>query len=366
MKTLLKRATPSLPDSSGSSPRSRLGLGGNQAGAPRPSRAGDVSADEDAETIEKPAQARYTTGSHLMTRGISYLLMGALVCGPAALVVGLLDDGPAPLAQAKDEVTHDTVARRSVASEQAAVWVQAWLTTPSARAAELKQWWPGPVSLPKAASQVSDVRVVDATPTAPGVWAVTVSASVTPAGGKSHSRNFYMVPVQVDGGSGDAAAAVKAVPSVVQAPATAKNPGSPYGVTLPSSSPVEASVQAFMSAYLAGEGEVSRYTTPGSPLHAVAEAAPYESVEVQSIRVTERAENLSEGQAPTDGQVLHVLVETVTTDPGPGAPSTRQRSASWPLTITARDGRWEITDLDGTFQTTAETNSADSNTSTKE
>lgn len=346
MKLLDRRAKPTQA--------ARPRLGGDITQAPAPATA-------KAETAP-PVQERWSHGSHLLTRAMSWGLMAALLSGPVAIGLYVFDDGAPVVAQEKAEVTHDSVARRSVASEQAAAWVQAWLTTPEDRAAELKTWWSGPLDLPKVAGQATDVRVVDAVPTAPGVWAVTVAASVTPAKGQPTTRRHYLVPVQVDGGAGDASAAVKAIPAIVQAPATAKTPSSPYNVTLPSDSPVVQSTQAFMSAYLAGDGDVARYTTPGSPLHAVSEAPLYEEAEVVSVRASERVDNVGSGQAPTDGQIVQALVDVTLVDPGPGEASTRKRSASWPLTLTARDGRWEITAIDGTFQTTAESSSAASST----
>lgn len=329
-------------------------LGGDISSAP-PSAAGEA---DDAPRV----QERWSHGSHLLTRAMSFALMAALVSGPVALGLSAFKNDAPVVAQGKAEVTHDSIARRSVASEQAAAWVQAWLTTPAARAAELKTWWPGPIDLPKVAGQAADVRVVDAIPTAPGVWAVTIAANVTPAKDEPITRRYYMVPVQVDGGTGDASASVKAIPAIVQAPATAKTPSSPYNVNIPSASPVVASAQAFMSAYLAGDGDVARYTTPGSPLHAVSETPLYEEAEVVSVRASERVDNVGSGQTPADGQVVQALVDVTLVDPGPGEASTRKRSASWPLTLTARDGRWEITAVDGTFQTTAENSSAASST----
>lgn len=378
--------TPPLPQltrakkKSDPSPRARLALGGNLAGAPEPSRPStevDVSAASGsrrwrrhgstagAEQDGARAQERWTTGSALATRGLSWLLMAAVAAGPAALVWQVVGDDSVPVAQTPAEVTRDSLARRSVAGEQAAAWVQAWLSTPASRAGDLKAWWAGPVDLPKAAGDVADVRVVDAVATAPGVWAVTVTATVTEPG-EARSRRFYMVPVQVDGGAGDASASVKAVPAVVQAPAAAVVPASPYTVSVPSGSAVIESLQAFMSAYLAGQGDVARYITPGSPLGAVSAEAQYERAEVESVRVTERVENLRSGQSPTEGQTLQALVEVRLVERGKGSDVARQRSASWPLTLTARDGRWEITAIDGTFQTTAEASAGNSNTTPKE
>lgn len=349
----------------------RPGLGGSLAGPAdpdrldvedRPSRAWGWRRTK-AGAPSPAVQERWTTGSAILTRGLSLLLMGAVAAGPIALGRQVLGDDTAPVAQARPEVTRDSIARRALASEQAAAWVQAWLTTPASRAVDLRAWWPGPVELPKTAGTATDVRVVDAVATAPGVWAVTVTATVAPPKGQP-SRRFYMVPVQVDGGAGDAAASVKAVPAVVQAPPAAAVPPSPYTVSVPSGSAVNESLQAFMSAYLTGDGDVARYVTPGSSLQAVSAEAQYELATVQDVRVTERVENLRSGQAPQEGQVLQALVVVRLVEPGEGSQVARQRTASWPLTLTARDGRWEITAIDGTFQTSAEASAG--NTTPKE
>ena len=97
-----------------------------------------------------------------------------------------------------------------------------------------------------------------------------------------------------------------------------------------------ATVQEFLSALLAGAGEVSRYTSPGSSVAAVT-PAPYSKVTVQSLR---SSDEMSVKTAAKDGVEVHVLV-TAQLENG-----ANMQTTTYFLTVTSRAGRWEIKSID--------------------
>lgn len=99
-----------------------------------------------------------------------------------------------------------------------------------------------------------------------------------------------------------------------------------------------AAVQEFLTAYLAGSGEVSRYTAPGSSITAVT-PAPYSKVLVQNLNATEE---MSAKTAVKDGTEVQVLV-TAQLDQG-----TSSQTSTYFLTMASRAGRWEVKSIDTT------------------
>jgi len=99
-----------------------------------------------------------------------------------------------------------------------------------------------------------------------------------------------------------------------------------------------AAVQEFLTAYLAGSGEVSRYTAPGSSITAVT-PAPYSKVLVQNLNATDE---MSAKTAVKDGTEVQVLV-TAQLDQG-----TSSQTSTYFLTMASRAGRWEVKSIDTT------------------
>ena len=99
-----------------------------------------------------------------------------------------------------------------------------------------------------------------------------------------------------------------------------------------------AAVQEFLTAYLAGSGEVSRYTAPGSTITAVT-PAPYAKVLVQNLNATDE---MSAKTAVKDGTEVQVLV-TAQLDQGASS-----QTSTYFLTMASRAGRWEVKSIDTT------------------
>jgi hypothetical protein len=154
------------------------------------------------------------------------------------------------------------------------------------------------------------------------------------------SVRYFAVPVVAD--SGGASFTVSGAPGVVAGPARAEGTRSPYTVTVPTDSEVSSAAGEFLSAYLAGAGEVDRYLAPGVSLSPVS-PAPYQTVTVQQI-VAAGQEAAAES-VPADGTRVRVMAEV----------EARDSAGRWPLayelTLKARSGRWEVTGMEsGTAQ----------------
>ncbi|MEH0424695.1 conjugal transfer protein [Streptomyces sp. B21-083] len=218
----------------------------------------------------------------------------------------------------------------------AQVFVDAWLRSSADDAlsaqARLAQSMAPDVELPGPAAGVQpvprSVTAVRSAQRASGAWSVTVAAQY--ADGR---LRYYAVPVSAD--RAGASFTVTGSPSVVAGPAPAEAPTSPYGVSVPQGD-LSSAVGEFLTAYLAGAGEVDRYLSPGVRLTAVS-PAPYTAVTVQQVSAAEEA---AAGQVPADGTKVRVLVQV----------EARDAQGRWPLAyelaLTARSGRWEVSALE--------------------
>ena len=166
---------------------------------------------------------------------------------------------------------------------------------------------------------------------APGYFAVTVATEVQARDPADRSwvsvgTRFYTVGV-VETESGWAATAL---PTLVAAPPA--GPASDLLVHrmdgLGEVPGLEDAVIRFLTAYLTGEGELARYTAPGSPLVAVA-PPPFATVEI-----------VEAGSVPAgDGARQVVAVVVGTDDAG------RAQVLQYALVAAERDGRWEVVEL---------------------
>ena len=169
---------------------------------------------------------------------------------------------------------------------------------------------------------------------APGYFAVTVAADLRakdPDASEQPSwlpvgTRFYTVGI-VETGSGWVATGP---PSLVTTP-SAGIPPELLVERLAGLSDVpglEEAVTRFLAAYLTGDGELTRYTSPGSPLSAV-QPPPFAAVEI----VEAGSVLASDG----DRQVVALVVGT----DGSG----RTQLLEYALMLSERDGRWEVAEL---------------------
>ncbi len=346
--------------------RARATLAGDQSVAvePAPSAAPERRfwrrRHSAAASVEvEPLAEQWTGGSQLLARAAAVLIALALVAGPVAFLRSWFT--PAPVAATSStSLSPAMLARQSAAREVAARALTAYLTTPAEQASSLATWWPaGTVTLPKVAPTISEVEVLTVAATAPGVWTVTLGATVTgpapaepPAPSPSASppapvsdlpsvptRRYYQLPMQVAGGVGDASAVPITLPALVPGPGVGSSTRQVYGVTAASTGPAGVSVQGFLTALLTGTGDLTRWITPGSVIQPVT-PAPFAAVSVSETRADVSVDGLSSG-SPADGAQAHVIATAIAT----GADAQTQ-TVQYLLHLTARAGRWEVTALD--------------------
>ncbi|GAA3052957.1 conjugal transfer protein [Streptomyces glomeratus] len=262
----------------------------------------------------------------------------AIAAGPVALGIAVLS-GPATVAAAPS--TKPTAVRTAAVAADPAGYAQlfvgAWLRSNADDAesaqARLAQSMAPDVDLPDPAaaahSAPESVTAVRSGQRDAGAWSVTVAAQY--ADGR---LRYYAVPVAAD--RAGTSFTVTGAPAVVAGPARAEVPKSPYGVTVPDGA-VSSAVGEFLSAYLTGAGEVSRYLSPGVNLTAVS-PAPYQAVTVQQVSAAEQA--AAAAQVPADGTAVRVRA----------AVQARDGHGRWPLAyelaLKARSGRWEVSALE--------------------
>ncbi|MGH8875365.1 MAG: conjugal transfer protein [Acidimicrobiia bacterium] len=169
---------------------------------------------------------------------------------------------------------------------------------------------------------------------APGYFAVTVAADLMAKDPTvreqpswlSVGTRFYTVGV-VDTGSGWVATGP---PTLVAAPPS----GTPPELLIERRDGLrdvpglEEAVTRFLAAYLTGEGELTRYTSPGSPLSAV-QPPPFSTVEI-----------VEAGSALGSNGERQVAALAVGTDDGG-----RTQVLQYALVVAEREGRWEVAEL---------------------
>lgn len=215
----------------------------------------------------------------------------------------------------------------------AELYVRVWLGE-AGRGAEdaIAAFYPGPVRLSDVTPggvYVLHTTTVTAEEETPGYWAVTVAATVLTAVDGVYEPagvRYYTVGVVDDDGT----MAATGLPSQVQGPATLVDAPEPAVAALsPASGEAWAeAVERFLAAFLAGAGELDRYTAPGSELTAI---VPPPFVEVEVLRAG--------AVARSDGSLV-VRAEAAVVDAG-GLTQVLHYSAD----VVERAGRWEVTEL---------------------
>lgn len=347
----------------------RLGLGG-------PSPRGRIDAESEVGLELEPDgrrarpgdQEHWTRGVGLRTRAVGAAMSLAMLTGPVALgwvVVERFSSGSGPAVPAVSQDA-DRAARRAAASETATQWVLAWLSADRSAPEVVSAYWAGPIELPEAGQDVLDASALLAEATAPGVWTVTVGADILQHGeGGALVRRYFQVPVSVEGGQGDAGARVMALPAPVTGPGRdAPDRAAVYSQRLVAGEPVFAAVSDFLDAYLTGGGDLDRFTSPGTTWRPV--EVPYGSVEVRTVQaIPASGRDLA---SAGEGEQVRVLADVQLLEQDqqdqqdqPGQQSSRAGIQSqYALTLTARAGRWEVTQIDDAPTSTTTTTTEES------
>lgn len=294
---------------------------------------------------KKPAPAAqgsaHTFGRAAGEKAITAVLLAAVISGPIALTVAMTAKTPAVAQQVVDNTLSTD---QQSAGEYATSFVASWLSASRDRPGDLKQYIDVSAvgQLSSAPWKYRDLAVVSVEPAEgePDMVSVVVAANVEEYDAESDEgamiwpRRYFSVTVRVaDGGF-----TIIGLPAPVAAPAKVTDPVKlVYTKAVPGTSAVREATQSFLLAYLTGSGEIGRYLSPGSDIAAIA-PAPYANLTIKELRSDAEAP-----EAPGTGDVVHVLalVELVNVNG-------QQLSATYTLTVTARDGRWEATSIDST------------------
>ncbi|MFD9686780.1 conjugal transfer protein [Kitasatospora sp. NPDC059088] len=330
--------------------------------------------DDEADSVVVPAEALRRRGR--LTHAARYALWASIACGPVALLAVV----PVAKALAKPAVLAAPPAPTVIPAPTgyAELFVDLWLRSSSQAATGgdvLHSMAPG-IDLPQPADKstlsVQRVVAVRSQPMGGRTWLVTVAATMSApatagaAGGSQSSQSpvapsqssqptpaatsggsqsstalvvrYYAVPVSMvrgpsSGGAPDSLS-VTAAPAQVSGPlALSGSDGTtgPYGTQV-QAGPLQQAVSEYLTAYLTGVGESSRYLSPGVKIPPA--GAVYQKVELVSL-----AARTPVPAAPADGAVLDVLAQVRATD------ASGQWPLAYPLHLRARAGRWEVAAL---------------------
>lgn len=327
----------------------RAGAPAIQEPAPPPTRPGTerpgTQAEPQPEDEDLQVGNGWSAGSHWTTTAVRTAVWIAVLCGPVALI-GVLVGGPSsePVVQA---VAPDADAgRRAATGEFAERFVTTWVATNSDNVGALNRFveLPDTMSWPtKAAGTATATSVSDIEQQPSGLWSVTVGADVTAAGEDNSQRRYFQVPVAYHDGGMFAAA----LPTPVPGPAKADQPETAYNSEATVDSAAGETIADFLTAMLAGKGDLTRYISPGAQLRPI-EPAPYDSVQIEQIYADV---DLMSDNSPNDGDEANILV---TAKAAVGKQT--YTPVEYALTLRSRDGRWEV----GAVQATPQIESSES------
>jgi hypothetical protein len=166
------------------------------------------------------------------------------------------------------------------------------------------------------------------------VWAVTVSVrlngSAQDAADGTGGRQYYAVAVSLADGGLRALAA----PALVDAPATGPDLTTAYTGPCTAETPLATAVSGFLSAYLTGSGDISRYTTANAGIAAL-QPAPFTALESVAV--------VSDDSGCGATQSMARALATVTPRDRAGAVAT----LAYPLTMSRVGGQqWQVQSMD--------------------
>lgn len=299
--------------------------------------ANDVVLEEVEESADALAPVRteaWTGGASMGAKAVSALIFGAIACGPVALglwALGSSSEAPLPVAAAPNPVGLTAAEQRAGAfGEQ---FLSAYFRATRDDTAPLAAFLTNFEVSSTVAVEYRDLVVAGVDEGSKGQYTVTLSAlvnEVTASGSMQWANRQYQVAVSdVDG-----VLAVVAPPMLVQEETGFDATERDYPAVA-SSSPVWTAANDFLVPYFTGAGDITRSVTPGADL--TPPTSP-NYVAVDLVRVGAHEEIPAE---PANGDVLHLE----TTIRATAAAESVHTYVAW-ITLTARDGRWEVSSLD--------------------
>ena len=307
----------------------------------RKTAAASAGPDAAAPTAQSAAQGSgWTHGRSLAQRAVTGLLYVGIACGVLALGMQLLLPPAKPAAAVSTAAGGLTVTQQQ-AGAYATGFVGAWLSATRQQPGTLLDYIDESSTsmLSESPWVYRDLGIVSIDPVdETGVVSVVVAANIeeydmtSDKGLTFWPRRYFSVPVRV----ADIGLAVVALPPPVAAPVRdATNVQLSYTKTVSPNTSARTTVEAFLAAYLAGSGDITRVISPGSTINAVL-PAPYQELKVTDVRSDREASD-----TPAGGDVVHVFATADVI-----SASGQRLTTTYALTLTARDGRWETTTVD--------------------
>ncbi|WP_157877464.1 conjugal transfer protein [Streptomyces odonnellii] len=284
-----------------------------------------------------------------------------LIAGPLLGAVALASQPSAPSGPA-------TVIERGEGATGPAgfaeMYVAAYLDAGEGSEEELAVFYPDAASLdlsgPAGAVRVQRVAAVGVKDVSVQYWTVTVAVRVlqpSPQNGAQQDegqveasgavkevaqQRYFQVAVFARKAGGQDLVATT-LPAEVASPTAGEGPGLEYGSVRAAtgSDPAVGTLRAFFGAQLAGQGEVSRYVSPGAVLDAV-RPAPYRQVRITQIAVAGRDSDVPELGDPQGAEVAQLLVQVEAQRPDGVV-----RPLAYAVDLRGRDGRWEVAAVGG-------------------
>lgn len=273
--------------------------------------------------------------TRLATLALWALVVFGALAGFAALAGGSGAAPPTPVVEA----TSSSVGPEGFAE----LYVAAWLEAGEGEEEALKALYPDAPPMrdvDAGSTYAARTATVAAEDLGEGYWSVTVAAEVLvavvdeaaspqdepgAAGYRRHGAHFYRVGVVDD----DGRYVATSLPAEVPAPSLAEVPPlAGLGLERPKADdPIATAVGQFLAAYLAGEGEIERYITPGAPVRSV-DPAPFSAVEVT---------RLARGEPDGPEAPIVVRAEATATTAAGGV-----QILHYALELSERQGRWEV------------------------
>lgn len=305
---------------------------------------------EDDETGWQSSVAGMSGIARLARFGIWVVIAAGPLLGSAAL---LSSASPSPGATKTPQQTRQ--ASDTGPSGFAQLFVAAYLEAGEGAEKSLAPYYAGSVALTHAPGTRTATRTaaIASHEISPGYWSVTVAASIAAKTSKDSYRDagvqYYRVAIQAlgprsAGGTTDTGTAVGytavALPAQVAAPEALTPGGLGYGTSrgIGTSDPATQTAAAFLAAFLAGNGELDRYTSPGVEVQPVI-PAPYTEVKISGVE--DNSGDSADQSVPADGSKRQLLVAVDATDSDGNV-----FPLAYALTLQARAGRWEVSALD--------------------
>ena len=277
---------------------------------------------------EKYAEVPWSRKNHILAQVLRIILWGLVSCGVVSLILVLTlvsqisDITPQPVVQSEQP------SDREAAGELAQQAIIVMLTSTQKDAEKAKEILPT-FTFSEKPAEISNVRLADARYNEKSKsWNITVAVDV------ESIRRYYQVVVGRDSSSGKLQLLM--LPSMIAAPGNAPAAASPYSVQVPVDKGPASAATDFLNAYLAGSGDVSRYTSPETTIEPV-RPSPFKGVELEWAKT-----NKDLPETPVDGDVveLHVRAKGIT-------PDGQKQQLEYIMEMKLRASRWELNAIQG-------------------